>query len=446
MEEKRGLTASQVLLDIAILAPLVALAIAIVVLIVIGIFQKFEPVFNKSAVITPTLVPTSIPQETATPTPTQVSTQTLSQAHNLFGLNIFKQLNAEDNNKNIIISPTSLSLAFTMLYNGASGQTQTVLDQALGYSKKLKSEGINEQTQQLMNSLQNGDVTLSIANSLWIRQDFPVISAYIDKNKDYLDALVNTLDFNKGDAATKINNWVKDNTNNKITGIISPPIPDGLMMMLVNAVYFKGTWTYTFDKDFTKDDTFYSSSGNQQVQFMHQTRNDFKYFANDIFQSVSLPYGENKRFAMNLFVPNCGRHTKDIINALDANTWQEWMDSYQQSKGTIALPKLKLEYSKGLIPTLKTLGLSNIFSDTTDFSLISDEPLQVGSVKHKTFIEIDEEGTEAAAVTSIGMVATSVQNPDPGFSLIANKPFLLTITDTKTNEILFIGLINDPSK
>ncbi len=448
MEENPKLTIGQLLVDIAILGPLIVLSIAIVVLIVVGIFQKFQPVFTQSTIPTTTIAPQ---QPTITPTitstPTQVSTESLSQAHNLFGLNIFKQLINQDKEKNVVISPTSISLAFTMLYNGAHGETQRVLDQALGYSEKLQEQDINEQTQKLINSLQDSDVTLSIANSIWIRDGFSVISDFTNKNKQYLNALVSTLDFSKPSAPTKINNWVKDNTNNKITKIVSPPLEDSLMMMLVNAVYFKGTWTYTFDKKYTKDDTFHLDNGTSQtVPFMHQTRKDFKYFENDTFQTVLLPYGEDKRFAMSVFVPKEEKSVSDVIGALNIKSWQEWMNSYSKQKGTVALPKFKLEYSKGLIPTLKSLGLENIFSDNADFSLISTEPLKVGSVLHKTFIEIDEQGTEAAAVTSIGIVATSAVDNEPSFSLVANKPFVLAITDTTTNEILFIGLINSPLK
>ncbi len=446
MEEKPSLTVWQLLLDIAVLGPLVVLSIAIVALIVVGIFQKFQPILTKSTSPTPTITPqqpTIAP--TITPTPTQVSTQSLSQAHNLFGLNILKKLTDENKEENVVISPTSLSIAFTMLYNGASGETKAVLDQALGYSEKLQEQDINKQTQELINSLQNSDVTLSIANSIWIRDGFPVISEFTNKNKEYLNALVSTLDFSKPSAPTKINNWVKDNTNNKIVKIVSPPLPDSLMMMLVNAVYFKGTWTYTFDKEYTNKDTFYLTDGTTQtVSFMHQTRKDFKYFENDTFQTVLLPYGEGKRFAMSVLVPKEEKSAKDIINGLNPTSWQEWMNSYNEQKGTVALPKFKLEYSKGLIPTLQSLGLENIFSDNADFSLISEEPLKVGSVLHKTFIEVDEQGTEAAAVTSIGIVATSAVDNEPSFSLVANKPFVLAITDTTTNEILFIGLISNP--
>lgn len=370
--------------------------------------------------------------------------QTLAESHNTFGFKLLKQIQKEDGNNNIIISPFSIALALSMTYNGADKETKTAM------AKTLEIQGIdideaNKQSSALISNLNNPDpkVEISIANSIWGRKGEIFNSLFLDDNNKYYGAKIDYLDFSNPNSVDTLNGWVNDKTKGKIPTIIEPPIPQDVVMYLINAVYFKGSWTIEFDKKLTKDRQFTLTNGTQiKHPMMEQKKDNFDYLENDLFQAVSLPYGENKRLKMLIFLPK--KDLTNFIPNLNIANWKQWLSSFRETEGTVILPKYKIEYKKELKDSLNLLGMEVAFSPRADFSKIAPN-LFISKVIHKTFIEVNEEGTEAAAVTAVIMMETSVSfNSKKVFYMEINKPFFFAIQDNQTQEILFTGLITEP--
>jgi serpin B len=368
----------------------------------------------------------------------------LSQAHNAFGFNMVKLLANQDSGKNIFISPTSLSLALSMVYNGASGETKNVMMKSLQL-QNLSINMVNQQSRSLIASLQNSDpdIQLSIANSVWTKQEISFQTDFLQTVKDYFNAQIQSIDFNNPNSVNTINSWVNTNTNGKIPTIISS-IPPDMIMYLINAVYFKGTWTKAFDKNLTKEKQFTpTASSPETIPLMKQTGN-FLYLETKDFQSVSLPYGKNQGLSMYVFLP---KNLPDFISSLKMDDWNSWMGKYEDTQGTILLPRFKVEYGKELKDVLIQLGMGSAFGNSADFSLMSPEKgIKISQVRHKTYIDVNEEGTEAAAVTAVVAMDTFGldSSPSKSFYMEVNKPFFIAIRDNKTQELLFMGAIQRP--
>jgi len=375
------------------------------------------------------------------PAPITQNPKNLAQAHNALGFNVVRDLNHEQKD-NVFISPTSIALALSMVYNGANGDTKQAMASTLQF-KNLDTSQINQESLGLINLLKNPDkdVELSIANSIWTHQGLDVKPEFLKSVSDYYQAKSTALDFNDPGAAKEINSWVDKNTKGKIPTIVDS-IPSDMVMYLINATYFKGTWTKSFDKSQTVDKAFVPSKGaSYKVPMMYQHEDDFSYYETDDFQSVSLPYGKSKRLSMYVFLP---KDLEKFTDSLDIQKWELWMSKYKESKGTVLLPRFKMEYEKELKDTLTKLGMGVAFDSQADFTGIGDS-LQISQVKHKTFLDVNEEGTEAAAVTSVGAVTTSIGGPEEKeFYMEVNQPFFLAIKDNQTKEILFAGAINHP--
>jgi serpin B len=370
--------------------------------------------------------------------------QSLVKANRKFAFQLFSQVNQQEKQKNIFISPNSVAIALSLLYNGADGNTQEQMAQVLELSG-LELAEINQAYYNLQNLLENNaEVELSIANSLWLRQGFPVASEFLANNQKYYQAEVEELDFNQPQAKDIINNWVAKETKNKITEIIDSIDPRDVLF-LINAIYFKGIWTNQFDPNLTQNQPFYPD-GKTQINhdFMSQNGQYF-YLENEQFQAIKLPYGEQKSLSMYIFLPQEKINLSSFLQNLTAEKWQQWLDNFAQKEGFISLPKFKLEYEINLNDTLQAMGMTDIFSNKANFSKMTSEEVMVSEVKHKTFIEVNEEGTEAAAVTSIGVRATSIEITQP-FRMIVDRPFFYAIQDNQTDTILFMGKVLNPSK
>lgn len=369
--------------------------------------------------------------------------QSLVNSSNKFGFDFFNKINkSEEQDKNIFISPLSVSFALAMTYNGADNETKTAMEQTLRLNG-LTTEEINNSFKNIINSLIGLDpkVIFNIANSIWYRDNFNVEQNFIDINKKYYDAEVNALDFADSQAKDIINKWVADNTNNKIKEIVDNISPE-TVMYLINAIYFKGNWKYKFDSSDTQSKPFYLACGTTKDVLMMQQEGSFNYLTNDLFKAVELPYGGEK-FSMVVLLPNEGKTTNDIINELNDNNWNNWLKSFEKVDDIhIIMPKFKFKYKKKLSDILIDMGLGIAFSDRADFTKINPEGgILISEVKHKTYVDVNEEGTEAAAVTSVEMGCTSV-----GSSNIfnANKPFVFAIKEKSTNSIIFIGKMAEP--
>lgn len=365
-------------------------------------------------------------------------------ANNKFGFKLFSQVAKQESNaKNISVSPTSVAIALAMTYNGASGSTQKAM------AKTLELQGItlpelNSAYAALNQLLQNPEqnVQLTIANSLWVSQDISLRPDFLQRTRDFYQAKVANLDFQSPSAPSTINNWVQENTKGKITNIVDKIEPDQALF-LINAIYFKGQWSEKFDKSQTQPQTFYTTSGQQKQHPMMSQKGEYRYYETPQFQAVSLPYGQNKKVSLYVFLPKQNSNLKAFYQTLNAENWEKWMSQFDSREGSIRLPRFQTDYDITLNDTLKALGMGEAFTNQANFSGIGDK-LAISQVRHKTVIEVNEEGTEASAATSVGMVATSLRQPQEPFEMIVNRPFFYAIRDNQTKNILFMGAISEP--
>ena len=362
---------------------------------------------------------------------------------NEFAFKLLKNTIQKTTESNVFVSPLSVSIALGMAWNGAAGETKTQIETTLEMSG-LSTDEINEYYRIMQTSLPKVDAStkLSIANSLWYRKDFVVKSSFLKVNADNFNAYVKELDFSKTWAKDTINNWCAKNTNNLIKTIIEGSISEETMMYLVNAVYFKGIWCSKFEKKSTYEADFKTETGSTvRVNMMNQ-KDTFDYAVDELAQYVDMPYG-NKAFSMTVILPNEGKTTQDVLSQLTANKWNETLDKMSSREVQLYMPRFKVENKFKLNDALKTMGMPIAFSDFADFTGISDVRLMISEVLHKTYITVDEEGTEAAAVTSIGFTTTSM----PIIPIInINKPFVFAIREKSTGVILFIGKMGNLEK
>ncbi|MEQ9359251.1 serpin family protein [Coleofasciculus chthonoplastes] len=367
----------------------------------------------------------------------------LVEANTKFGFKLFSEILQENSNNNVFISPTSIAIALAMTYNGASGETQAAMANALELQGMSLSE-VNQANEALKTTLENADsdIQLSIANSLWAKQDISFKPDFLRRNQEFYDTQVTNLDFANPEAKRVINNWVKENTNGKIPQIISEIQPNDILF-LINAIYFKGNWMEQFDKDKTVERPFYLVDGTQKKHPMMSQLGEYQYYEDDSVQAISLPYGKG-RLSFYIFLPRENISLDTFEQQLTPEKWQQWMNRFGKRDGSIVLPRFKLEYEIQLNKALKALGMDVAFDDRADFSNMTEEDVLINQVKHKTFVEVNEEGTEAAAATSIGMVLTSAAIPQTPFEMVVDRPFFCAIRDNQTGTILFMGSIREP--
>lgn len=360
-------------------------------------------------------------------------------ANNDFAFSLFESTIAVTPDENVFLSPLSVSLALGMTLNGAAGETRTAMEQTMAVHGLTTTE-INEAWRGLSELLRQADprVILTIANSIWSRAGFPVEQSFIDTNRDYFDAEVQDLDFNDPQASATINAWVNAKTNGRIPDIIDPPIPAEMVMYLINAVYFKGSWTTQFDPAHTRDDTFTALGGEKQSIRMMSRKGDIRYHADNMMQIVDMPYGWD-RFSMAVVLPRPGIALADAATEL-TNRWDGLEELLGEIDMTVQLPRFTLAYEVEFKDILSAMGMEIAFDPSrADFSGINaDGDLFISEVKHKTFVEVNEEGTEAAAVTSVGIGTTSVPE-----TMRVDRPFLFVIHERHTGAILFIGQISN---
>ncbi len=374
------------------------------------------------------------------------TTEQVIAADNLFGIELFQRVLTNDTADNIFISPTSVALALAMTYNGADGDTKSAMQETLR-KQGLTPEELNQSYNALIDALVSVDpkVLLEIANSIWYRNDIEVLSEFIGVNQTYYDAEVNSLVFND-QAKDIINGWVADKTHDKIKEVLDFIPPDAIMY-LINAIYFKGIWRSEFDKEKTSELPFYLPEGTPvQVPTMQQ-QDTFRYVKNDLLSAVELPYGHGN-FSMVILLPNEGKTAGDIVSSLTIDNWNAWMQGLSEKDVVIHLPRLKFEYEKLLNQDLADMGMGIAFSGAADFSKIdSTRDLCISRVIHKTFVEVNEEGTEAAAVTVVEIRETSYPGPqEQPVYFYVDRPFVFIIKERDTGAMLFVGRVNNPLK
>lgn len=361
--------------------------------------------------------------------------EAVGSANREFSWNLFKKLNTEDSSGNVFISPYSIANALTMALNGAEGNTRVEMEKALQVAGVTRDD-LNRAYAAEANRLSKLDkkVILQNANSIWLRDSFQVKKDFIDRNKDYLGAEVQTLDFSAPSSVGVINNWVSDKTNKLIPSIISPPISEDTIMYLINAIYFKGEWTTEFKQENTQEKDFYALDGKtDKVQMMFRD-GKIDYLNNDELQAVRLPYGDEK-VSMVVVLPK-----KDLngwIDSMNGDKWKGILAGFNPvSDLQLQIPKFKMEYGlKELNSVLKELGMREAFSDRADFTGIANN-LFISQVLHKAVVDVNEQGTEAAAVTAVVMQVTSFIEP---VSFTADRPFFFAIVDNEEGNLLFMG-------
>jgi len=366
----------------------------------------------------------------------------LVESDKKFGLKLFKKIIEAQPDSNVFISPLSVSMALGMTLNGAAGQTYLDMLSTLELNGLSELE-IRESFLSLIKLLTNLDdkVLFEIANSIWYRNTFAVLDTFKDVNSYYFNAEINALDFNDPASVDIINDWVSSKTHQRIKEIIDN-IEPSVIMFLINAIYFKGTWTYEFDEDNTTDDVFMAPAGDVPCKMM-KISGDFDYYEDDDVQVVDLPYGDGK-FSMTLFLPKQGTAVNQFTADLDESRWENYLAALQSDSGTVELPKFRLEYKLVMNDVLKALGMGIAFGGGADFTRINPSAaLYISRVIHKTFVQVDEEGTEAAAVTLVEIRELSA-GPSLNYHIRLDRPFLYVIRENHSNTILFMGKLMQP--
>ncbi len=371
--------------------------------------------------------------------------KTIVKSDNAFGLEIFQKIVSEDNNsKNVFISPTSIQLALAMTYNGADGTTKDAMATALK-KNNLDANSINNSYKSLTQFLEQADsnVVLEIANAIYYKEGFTVKSDFIESNTTNYNAEVKELDFKSKKSVDIINNWVASNTNNKIETIIDELSPNAVMVLL-NAIYFYGSWEKEFNPELTMLRPF-SIDANSKVDVKSMyTKDTLGYYAHDKFELLEIPYG-NGNYNMCLFLPKMNTTVDDFISIMNLTNWENWISSIKKTDLTANIPKFSFEYEIPLKEILSSMGMSEAFSLSANFSNINkEEGLFISEVFHKTFVDVSEKGTEAAAVTNIGIKMMSLPL-EPPIIVEFNRPFVFAIVEKQTDAIVFLGKVLNPS-
>lgn len=371
------------------------------------------------------------------------SEQAVISDANAFGLSLLAQVAARDERPNIVLSPLSASMALGMTLNGADGTTFDAMRSTLGFGT-LAREDINDAYRGLIDLLTTLDpaVRFDIANAIWANEDVTFHDAFFQAVRAAFDARVEAADFSDPGTLDEINGWVADNTQGYIDRILDQLDPD-LVMLLANAIYFDGAWTTQFDPADTRSAEFHREDGSTvQVEMMHMEDATIAMGGGSDYAVAELPYG-GEAFSMVILAPNGTRSARELLADLDPGEWGRAIGSLAERKlDVLSVPKFRLSYDSYLNDALKAMGMDVAFRPGADFSRMSPagKGMCIDFVRQKTFIEVDERGTKAAAVTAVGIRPTSFN----GF--VVDRPFVFAIRERLSGTILFVGLVEDPTE
>jgi serpin B len=375
--------------------------------------------------------------------------QAIIQANNEFAFDLYPRLSTKNADENIFYSPYSILVALTMTYEGAKGTTAKEMQSVLHIPDDADIRRPN--FARIYNAIneQEKEYALSTANALWAQRDFMFLKEYTNTIETYYGGRVTNCDFIGApeQARETINTWVADNTNQKIKDLIPRGvINDGTRLVLTNAIYFKGTWVLQFDESETFEEDFHTGAGNTvKVPMMRLTGPDarFKYAATDELQILELPY-KGEDLAMYILLPR-GKDLSAIEGSLNPDALSGWQGMLREQRVHIFIPKFKFTTKYFMGQTMGDMGMPTAFSSNADFSgMTGSRDLFISEVIHQAFVEVNEEGTEAAAATGVVMEITAVQPEMPVFR--ADHPFVFIIQDIETENILFMGRVCDPTK
>ena len=345
---------------------------------------------------------------------------------------------------NRFISSASLFMAVSMVYNGAEGVTKEEVAKVLEVPE-LEADELNRANASLINQLHSETeaIQLNIGNSMWLNDEYQFQEEFAKNNEDYFNAEIEEIDVTDSGSAKRINDWVKESTNGKIEKITEDPLNPNLVTMLLNAIYFKGNWQYPFDEDNTTEKDFHLEDGSVKELPLMELSEQLPYLETNDFQAVILPYGEGE-MSMKVFLPKEDSTLAQFEKTLTRGNWDKWNSAFQERHGTLRLPKFELNYEVELNDPLKKLGMMAAFGPVAEFTKMIEDggSLNIDVVKQKTYLNMDEKGTEAAAVTAITMESSgSAEEP---YEMQVDRPFFITIEDTESKLILFMGAIAEP--
>lgn len=370
----------------------------------------------------------------ALPRPLSVAENKVISASNDFAFDLFRTGNADQHKANVFISPLSASMALGMTANGANGPTYDEMVSALRLNAASREE-VGEGYKNLISLLRGLDpkTNFTIANSIWYEQTFPFNASFLDDSKKYFDAEVAGLDFGSPSTLNTINDWVSSHTNDKIPAILNN-IDPGEVMFLINAIYFKGIWEKQFDKSKTVDAPFQNADGTISSVPMMAREAGVHAASNAAYAAVDLPYG-NSAFTMTVILPH--GDIDAFAESFDQSKWNDLVTALRETDLSVYLPRFRIEWKRELKGDLQQLGMRLAFS-AADFTRMSPRgnDLFITRVLQKTYVDVDEQGTEAAAATVVGVGLTSAP---PTFR--ADRPFMVVIRERFSGTILFIGKI-----
>ena len=376
---------------------------------------------------------------------------TLVRANTMFGFKLLNELRQSQQHNNTLLSPYSLSVALAMARNGAGGETERAIISTLQL-QALDPKLINVNYVYLQRALQAPDskVTLEIANALWAADDIELDPGFLDRNNQFLDTEIATLDFTEPTNVSTINDSVNVNTNGTIPSIVDAIDPETIAC-LISGIYFKGSWQEEFDTSQTLDEPFYLAEGDKELIPMMRRTNWYPYYIGDQFQVVSLPYG-NGQMGMYIFLPNRDTDLNTFLERLNVENWERWMSQFSQRKVSLVMPKFKLQYSVELKAALERLAMGIAFDeDRADFSrmTVSSAPVFISYLTHKAVVEVNEEGTEASTGSFVFFEEPASQTTAdefvPPIPFVVDRPFFFAIRDNQTETVLFMGVVMDPT-
>ena len=368
---------------------------------------------------------------------------------NMFAFNMYKEILKNVDN-NLIISPFSISTAMAMTYGGSGGETKDQMSKTLFFDPDIDNfhEEFNNHVK-MLEELAGEDLELNIANGLWLQHDYPFLENYIETIQNYYGSVLHEADFkvDQEKEREEINDWVSDKTNQKIDELIDKGVlVEDTRLVIVNAIYFLSNWLEEFDKELTRKRDFHiDEETTVETEFMRKD-DTFKYFEDEHAQVLEIPYsGED--FSMMLMLPREDIGLSDFESKLDSKKYKEYVDSLSEKEVNLLFPKFKMRSKANLGDLLIQMGMPQAFSNKADFSrMTSEDDLKIDQVIHEAFIEVDEEGTEAAAATAVSIVVKSARPDEERIIFRADRPFKFFIKDNKTNTILFMGRVMDPAK
>jgi len=366
-----------------------------------------------------------------------------ARACNGFGFKLLAESRKSLPGGNVFQSPVGLALALGMVENGAKGETLSQMAQTLQQEGAGLDE-INGANKLLLGQLlaPGQKCALEIANGIWTQEGANIKAAFVSSAQNTYQAETASADF--ADAATvkAINDWVSEKTHGKIPSMVTAPLERDLRLIVLDAIYFKGAWAVPFDKKLTRDLPFNLADGTSVPHPRMSQTGRFGYFENAAFQAVLLPYA-GRQISLVVLLPKEG--LDKFSQELTLENWEQWMAQFKSRQGTVEVPRFKLENQYDLNNQLAALGMPRAFTWQADFGGISGEGLMISWVRQKTYVEVNEEGTEAAAVSGVGIRSTVVpRETAPPFTMIVDRPFYAAIRDNRTGTILFHGAIFDP--